>query len=184
MLSETCLLTAGKRKIKGSLCGSIRPKTDATAGRVDTHSAGMRSHVALRKVQSPEIGKAELKIYLNSTTMYRYICLHSFVNSWASNSAHKSKIYLKGPTYSSVGRWTEAWSPWRGPRTFSCVSSPSVSPSIYGHLDKGTAKLNKINRTNFLKTTKTKTSLQLIYLYLDVFHWSFHLLLCCTDVAT
>lgn len=96
MLSETCLLTAGNRKIKGSLRGSIRPKTDATAGRVDTHSAGMRSQVALRKVQSPGIGKAGLKIYLNSTTMYRYIFLQS--NFGAQD------IYLKGPTSSSVGR--------------------------------------------------------------------------------
>lgn len=56
MFSDTDIssLTTGKRSIKGSLCGSIRPRTDAAAGRVDAHSAGMRSQVALGKVQSPK----------------------------------------------------------------------------------------------------------------------------------
>lgn len=51
---DTFLLTTGKRGIKGSLCGPIRPRTDEAARRVDTHSAGMRTQAALCKVQSPK----------------------------------------------------------------------------------------------------------------------------------
>lgn len=51
---DTGSLTAGERGVKGSLCGSIRPRTDATAGGADTHSAGMRPQTPLGKVESPE----------------------------------------------------------------------------------------------------------------------------------
>lgn len=53
-LSVISSLTIGKRDVKGSLCGSIRPRTEAAARRVDTHTAGMRSQAALGKAQSPK----------------------------------------------------------------------------------------------------------------------------------
>lgn len=47
MLHSGISLTTRQRRIKDSLCGSIRPGAKSTARRVDTHTAGMRSQALL-----------------------------------------------------------------------------------------------------------------------------------------
>lgn len=54
MIPDSSSLTTGQGGIKGALHGSIRPRTDATARRADTHSAGVRSQAALSEVQFPK----------------------------------------------------------------------------------------------------------------------------------
>lgn len=51
---DTSSLTTEERSIKSSPCGSVWPRTDATARRADTHSAWVRSQAALGKKQLPE----------------------------------------------------------------------------------------------------------------------------------
>lgn len=59
---DACSLTAGKKRIKASPWRSIRPRANATAWRVDTHAAGMRSQAALSKVQLPKGKKQSWKM--------------------------------------------------------------------------------------------------------------------------
>lgn len=114
MISDTCSLTTGERSIKGSLCGSIRPRTDAAARWADTHSTGMRSQAALGKVQSPKRRKQSWNVRLSTkTTRQSYSDFpHSFFTCCAAAETmlHKRKTLASSRDGGHIRwMWSSSW---------------------------------------------------------------------------